>query len=270
MNKENCKKIGEGAVSIAYLCDKNRILLKGKRKDSFESYQKLKNNLDLLNGKIKSIKIPSNAKIIEPCEKYSLGAISYLYVEGEELKNKIHDCSKEQKSEIGKRLAEFISEMQNINTSLNKDNEIEINNGKLKKAIELIKPYLNKEEIIKMEKVSMNYNNFMISSNFYITHGDLQEENLILDDNNNLVGIIDFGNMEYYVQEIEFDSMMNYDLDIFEAMLNNYKGQIEINNIKLIGLVRRVRFFKHILNNDNFDTLKEVEEIKTLLNNYEV
>lgn len=88
MYKENCKKIGESAVSKAYLYDNKWILLEGKRNDSFESYKKLKNNLDLLEGKIKSVKIPNNAKIIKASEEYPLGGISYLYVEGDELKKK--------------------------------------------------------------------------------------------------------------------------------------------------------------------------------------
>lgn len=272
MKKEgqNIVKIGEGAVSKAYIYDNKWTLLVGKREDSFEIYKKLKINLELLEGKIKSIKIPSKAKIIEPSENYPLGAISFLYIEGEELKKKIHTCSEEQKRNIGQKIAEFIFEMQNININLDKSKEIEINNHKLKKSMELIKPYLSNEENIKLESVAINYNKFMMNSNFCMTHGDLQEENLIVDKYNNLVGVIDFGNMEYYVPEIEFDSIMNYDLKIFQSMLESFKGKIEINNIRLIGIVRRVRFLKHIINNNYCHILKEVEEIKKLLENYEL
>lgn len=269
-NKSDFIRIGEGATSKAYMYDRNYALLVGKRDDSFEIYKKLKKNLDILEGKINSIKIPSKAKVIKPCKEYPLGAMTYLYVEGNELKNRVNTCTEEQKRNIGKKLAEFIFEMQNININLDKNKEIEINNNKLKNSIELIKPYLSNEEKIKLERVAINYNDFMINSNFCMTHGDLQEENLIVDKYNNLIGIIDFGNMEYYVPEIEFDSMINYDLSIFEAMLENFKGKIEINNIRLVGLVRRIRFFKHIVNNNYCDILKEVEEIKILLCKYKL
>lgn len=268
--EEDIEKIGEGAVSKAYVVNNEWTLLVGKREDSFKIYKKLKTNLDLLEGKIKSVQIPSKAKIIKPCKKYPLGAISFLYIEGDELKKKIHICTEKQKRDIGKKIAGFILEMQNINIVLDKSKEIEINNNKLKNSMKLIKPYLSNEENIKMERVSIDYNNFMMNSNFCMTHGDLQEENLIVDKYNNLLGIIDFGNMEYYVPEIEFNSMMNYDLNIFEAMLESFKGKIEINNVRLIGIVRRVRFFKHMINEDYCDILKEVEEIKILLDKYKL
>lgn len=269
-NKSDFIKIGEGSTSKAYMYDKNYVLLVGKRDDSFEIYKKLKKNLDLLEGKINSIRIPSKSKVIKPCEDYPLGAMTYLYVEGNELKKRIHTCTKEQKRNIGKKLAEFVFEMQNINNNLDKNKEIEINNNKFKNSIELIKPYLSNEEKIKLERIAINYNDFMKNSIFCMTHGDLQEENLIVDKYNNLIGIIDFGNMEYYVPEIEFDSMMNYDLSIFEAMLENFKGKTEINNIRLVGLVRRIRFFKHIVNKNYKSILKEVEEIKILLSKYKL
>ena len=263
-------KIGEGAASEAFLTEDGFVLLVGKRSDSFNTYQKLKVSLELLDGKIKSLNIPNNASTIEPYDTYPFGALKFSLVPGTELKKKIADCSDQQKTAIGKKLAEFIFEMQNIDTTLNKEKEIEINNNKFKNSLELIAPYLPNDENDQLQKVAKLYNEFMLNSKFCITHGDLQEENLLVDEKNNLVGIVDFGNMEYYVSEIEFFPMMDFDTIIFNSMIENYRGQIDVNNITLVGLVRHVRFFKHVVGRGEHAIAEELKRIRRLLNSLHV
>ncbi len=261
-------RIGEGMMSEAYLYNENFVLLVGKRSDSFENYEKLKNNLDMLEGKIKSLEIPNGVNLIQPCDDYPLGALSFSYVKGTELKKQIHTCTMEQKIAIGKSLATFIFEMQNTDIMLDKSKEIEITNSKLKRSSLLIQPYLSKDESKKLQQVAIKYDELMKKSKFVMTHGDLQEENLLVDEENNLVGVIDFGNMEYYVAEIEFAPMMKYDTVIFDSMIKNYKGKIDVNDIKLINLVWQVRFFKHVINWSLDAMNKKIENIRLLLNDY--
>ena len=72
------KKIGEGLASNAYLMDDTTVLLVAKGAEVFdESYRGLKRNLDLLDGKIKSVVIPGNAKLVEPSDEYPLGQFRF-------------------------------------------------------------------------------------------------------------------------------------------------------------------------------------------------
>jgi|GEM_PF-1866018 len=271
-------KIGEGMVSEAYLED-GRVYLIGKRPDAFKIYTELKRNLDFFQGKIGLLKIPSNAQLIDPCERYPLGAISFDYVKGTTLDKKIGTCTEAQKAEIGKRLAEFITEMTGLTPrdTDSKQREIETNRTKFANAINLIAPHLTQAENEKLKSIEIDYSNFLEQSEFCMTHGDLHFENLVVDDENKLVGIIDFGNVEYYVREIEFMWMQGYDDNrykgdktIFDNMIASYPMTLNANKIKLTRLVGAIRFFRTIVNIYTHLLDESIPVIRGLIERYEV
>jgi len=264
---ENLKFLDSGACSDAYLTEDNRVLLVGKREDSFSLYQSLFNKTRLIDGKISSVKITDNPELIQPNSKYPFGAMLQNFVDGKTLKNKIDELSNVEKEDIGKSLVNFFQEMQSIDCDLNKDDEIKINLAKLEKSLNLLKEYVCKEDFNKFLKVYKNYEEFMRQSEFCLTHGDLQEANILIGEDNKLSGIIDFGNMEYYVKEVEFAPMMGYDDIIFNSMLNHYNKKVDVKNIYLVKLVRQIRHFKHVVHLGEDLILKEVNKITLLLNN---
>lgn len=238
----------------------------GKREDSFSIYKNLLNKIRLIDGKISSVKINDDIEIISPCERFSLGAMIENYVDGEELKLKINFLAKKEKINIGERLAQFIIEMQTIKCNFDKNNEIEKNLNKYQKSLNLLGNYLSKDIISNLVDIKSLYKNFMMKSEFYLTHGDLQEANILINERNELSGIIDFGNMEYYVPEVEFAPMMEYDEIIFKSMIDNYNKKIDLKNILLIKLVRQVRHFKHVINLEDKFIKDEIEKIISLNN----
>lgn len=277
-------KIGEGAVSICYQLDDDTVVLVGKRDDSFESYKRLKTNLDMLEGKIKSVRIPGHAKLIEPCKEYPLGAITMTYVSGVPLKERNHALERrekkmwqgkeyearftQKKEAFGRKLVEFIKEMQEIEPMrFPTDEEVDANCAKLRKSLPLIAPYLTDEENLQMERLTEDYRRAMFESKFSLTHGDLQEENLLLDENDELTGIIDFGNMEFYITEVEYFPLMNFDNDIFQSMYGASGFKIVPYFTNIVGLARHIRFFKHVAGKDGKATQEQLAIIRKLLQN---
>lgn len=263
---EILKPLGNGAVSDAYLVKNGKVLLVGRREDSFSNYQSLYEKMKYVDGNIHSVNISDGIEMISPCEEFPLGAMLENFVGGEELKNKIGGLNTEEKKNIGKRLAEFVGEMQLINCNFDKDAEIKNNIQKYEKSLTLLKSFINENNFKKLAQIQSIYEEFMRNSDFYLTHGDLQEANILINENNELSGIIDFGNMEYYVPEVEFAAMMGFDDVIFNSMVQNYSKEIEEKNILLVKLVRSVRHFKHDIGKSKNEIDLEIKDIINLAN----
>jgi broad specificity phosphatase PhoE len=261
----NQEKIGEGAASIAYRTSSNKTLLVGKRPDSFATYEKLCENIKVISDKISAVKIPQHVELFSPCPKFPLGACTFDYVHGTPLKEKIATLSTQEKQTIGHNLSEFISQLSAITFNGDKQAEISINSNKLQKALQIIAPHLSNTENEKLNIVAEKYTAFLTNADFCLTHGDLQQENLLLSENNELIGIIDFGNMEYYVSEIEFFPMLDYDKTIFDSMIMYSNKNISVNNIRLVGLVRYVRHFQHVLRRGEKEITEALARIRTHL-----
>ncbi len=264
---ENLKFLNSGACSDAYLTNNGRVLLIGKREDSFSLYRSLFQKFKLIDGKITSVKIPDNLELIEPNNQFKNGAMIQNYVEGKEFKEVLRFLTIDEREEIGCGLATFLCELQKIKCNYSKEEEIKINLEKLDKSLKLIKDYVSADDYAKLCKVRPVYEGFMQKSHFCLTHGDLQEANILIGENNKLSGIIDFGNMEYYVPEVEFAPMLGLDDVIFNSMLKHFNSKVEVKNIYLIKIVRQIRHFKHVVSLENEKVQNEINKILFLLKN---
>lgn len=253
--------IGEGMVSKAFISDDKYILLVGKRDDSFSIYKNLKTDMDLLEGKIKSIKIPSNLKVIEPCKEYPFGALTYLAVPGREIDLKT--CTTLQKKEIGKRLSEFCWEMHHNGLHWDKNFSIKHKNAKAVKNLKLLKPYFTKEENDHLQKLAKKYDKYLRESEYFVTHGDLHEENILVNNKNELTGVIDFGNMAYTPIEFEFAPIyFNLGKELWESFITNYPQKIDIEKVKIVLYFRAITFFEYVQGWSKEAILKEVQSIR--------
>ena len=94
-------------------------------------------------------------------------------------------------------------------------------------------------------------------------------DNLIVNDENILTGVIDFGNMEFYVPEIEFALMTRNEI-IQNSALENYPGQILIRDVRFLQILHRTRYFKHSIYWDEEKKQKEVTAFRKLLDGYKI
>lgn len=261
------KSLGSGSASDAFLLEQGNVLIVGKRADCFENYQALMKKSNLLDGKISAIRYPKIHEVIPPCDEFPFGAMVEDYVAGEELRKKGDLLSVEEKKEVGKRLALFLNQLHKISFDGDKNAEININLSKFDRSVNLLKDYLPEETIVKLGMVKEDYLKFMQSKNFCVTHGDLNAGNIMIEENNKLSGIIDFGNMEYYVPEVEFSHVFFFDKTIYNSMIENYSNKIDEKDIELLELVINIRHFKNVV---NFEEKRKdcLANIKEYLSNY--
>lgn len=261
------KKLGVGSAGDAFLLEDGKAIIVGKREDSFGTYQAMFDKMCVLDGKITAVKYPKFYELIAPCDDYPFGAVIEEYIDGAELRDKVSNLSESQKREIGKTLAKFITEVHDIDAEGNKEEEIEINLAKFDRSLGILKEYLTDDVYAELVNIKTPYEKLMLSKNFCATHGDLNAGNIMIGEDGKVSGIIDFGNMEYYIPEIEFVHMYFFDKTIYNAMVQNYPKPIKDTEIVLLELVVNIRHFKNIKNFEDRRT-KCLKNIQKLLNEY--
>ncbi len=261
------KKLGVGSAGDAYLLEDGKVIVVGKREDSFSTYKALFEKMKKTDGKITAVNYPKIYQLVEPCQEFPFGAMVEECISGTELRKKLADLSEADKKEIGTTLARFLREMHAIQAQGDKEEEISINLAKYDRSLGLIKDYVEPTTLEKLAKLKPTYQKLMQNKAFCTTHGDLNEGNIMIGDDNKLSGIIDFGNMEYYIPEIEFVHMYFFDRTIYDAMVAGYGKPIEEREVILLELVVNVRHFKNII---KFDDKREhcLDNINQLLDLY--
>ena len=268
MNNKILNKLGSGSAGDAYLMEDGRAIIIGKREDSFSTYQSLFDKMQIVDGKISTIKYPQIYQLIEPCEDFPYGAMIEEYISGKELREKVGDLTTSQKRDVGATLSGFLKQLHAIQSDGNKEEEIKINLAKYERSLGIIKDYLALDIYQKLVEIKADYKHMIENKDFCITHGDLNAGNIMIGEDGKMSGIIDFGNMEYYIPEIEFVHMYFFDRDIYQAMVDGYDKQIDETEIILLELIVNVRHFKNIV---KFDDKREncLNNIKELLELYD-
>ena len=245
------RKLGVGSAGDAYLLEDGRAIVVGKRDDSFGTYQALFEKMKKTDGKITAVNYPKIYQLVEPCTEFPFGAMVEECISGTELRKKDKELSDAEKAEIGTILAKFLRQMHSIESQGDKEEEIAINLAKYDRSLGLIKDHLDVATYEKLVALKPKYHKLMQEKPFCTTHGDLNAGNIMIGDDNKLSGIIDFGNMEYYIPEIEFVHMYFFDRAIYHAMVAGYGREIDEREVVLIELVVNVRHFKNIVKFDD-------------------
>lgn len=263
----SCKLLNTGANSEAFLINNEFIFRFPLKKEAREDYIFEKKILDVVNSHIKSTKTPkieifSNDKIFFSKHKIIEGIDFY--------KSKLDSFSKEN---VAKQVAKFYFELHSINIE-----EVDF----LKKRRFNLENYDMADESGKLrdilgndfdddfkEKMSFLYeihNNFDASENV-LCHRDLHEENIIINDNS-LSGIIDFGNSLIANRNIDFATILEYDVEFGLLVLKEYEKLSNIKlNLKYIFYLQKVICYNNLLYFFETSNEKYINMFKTYIVN---
>lgn len=261
--------LSEGYNSKSYtikINSKDYTLLQGRISDSYQCYQNSYKNLIFLynngNPLIKSLQVPFNGiKLLEPDNNNEFlenGGLIYEEIKGLILYEKYFD--KINKEKIANKLYLFLDELYSIKISTT---DMEKAKNKIihefQDDIKVIKEYFNNNKIDnninKFEKEFLEYiNNF---NEFHYIHGDLWQENMIIsEDYQDLVGIVDFDN--FSIGDIAKDYAALVDLgqdfidNLIEKNIKNIKNREDfIKRIKIYEKKIEIEDFSYILRNNN-------------------
>lgn len=258
------RKLNSGMMSVAYLLDEEYIQLVGKREDAFDAYKDMKDNADLLDGKITCVDYPHNMILIAPNSEYPYGSLIYPIVKGDPLKiDKLND---NQLLEVARKLVEFNKQMHSADIHWDREWAINHELEKVNKNITLLKDYLADSDIEILNKYAVSFANYLYSKkSFCITHGDLWADNLIVDEAGNLTGIIDFGNMAYFLPEVDYASVWDMCDGFLDKMCEFTDENITKESVYLFVMHRELCSFEYVLSADNDEVNTQLDKIKQAL-----
>lgn len=244
----DCKFLNIGANSEAFLINNEfifRFPLKPSVCEDYKSEQKI---LSLVSPHIKSTKVPkieifNNDKVFFSKHKIINGADFY--------KSELNILSKEK---IAKQLARFFWELHSIDVNefdFLKNKNFNLDKYDVSDKIDELKEILgyNFADDNIPKKIDYLYecqNNFNKTDNV-LCHGDVHEENIIID-NNSLSGVIDFGNVFIDDRNIDFSSLLEYDVNFGLWVIKEYEKLANKKlNIKYIFYLQQFRCYSNLL-----------------------
>ena len=276
---ERINIIGQGHDSIAYLVNDEYIFKMKLSANKKESYMKEKSILDYLNKYLKTnIKIP---RIDYAYITDELSIMGYKKIKGNFFNPAIYNkMTTVEKDNLKKDIANFLKSMHSLDYS--EISQYTINNKrncleKYKLLKQTVYAELSKEEKEYIENFYKRLNTTNVfDDKKCICHNDFSCNHLLLDDNNKLIGIIDFGDAGITDEYSDFlylleDSDEEVGSSFGEEILKIYKD-INIKKAKeyqeLMEQYYPIDLIIYGIKNNNLDFIKEGrKEIKNRINN---
>ena len=267
MNIKNKKYINEGFNSKAYIVNEDYILLEGINDNSYSNYRKYAKNISLLRN-IKSVQIPTNIQIIKPNKDYPFGALKYKMIKGKTFRKE--DIKLVNLDDIARTLGDFLNELYDIKVPFDKTysiiSEIDITGLSVTK----LKDYLDSDTYKKVLDWYNAYKKYLINfDDYHFIHGDLWYENYILNDDNKLIGIVDFEGSGMGDPAYDIASLYYLGNDFIDKVLYHYKhtDQDLIKRIDILVKAREIADFDDTVRNYPKKVDEQIEKIKNVLKN---
>lgn len=259
--------INTGANSEAFLVNNEFIFRFPLKKEVYEDYKLEKQVLDEISLHIKSTKVPK----IEIFAKDKIFFSKHKLIEGTDFyKSKLNTTTKEK---IARQVAKFYFELHSINEDkfdflknrkFNLENyDISNKNYELNKILD---NNFNDNIIEKMDFLYKIHNNFNSQDNV-LCHRDLHEENIIIN-NSSLSGIIDFGNSLIANRNIDFATILEYDVKFGLLVIKEYEKLANKKlNFKYIFYLQKIICYNNLLYFVETKNEKYIKMFKTYIVN---
>ena len=192
-----------------------------------------------INGK-------TSFKTVELVLKYDNGRPFSIHkkIEGTCLAEKMNDLNQEEVSKVCKQIAQFMYEMHNLEYNPKEIFSIDNIGLDLQDFItELLTLHVSEEDIGFWAK-----NNFESKGDYCLVHGDLNSSNIILDENNNISAVIDFGFGGFGNKYNDISRIIGRCPDNYKKEIVSSYEQFEKNNLNLSEVDKNIDIWSNIDN----------------------
>ena len=270
INSNKYELLGEGFISKSYKLEINSekyILLQGQISDSYGCYLKSYNNLKFLfnenNPFIKSVQFPSNKiTLIKPNQNYPFfkyGGLLYIEIKGLVFYEKYFDKINIEK--VTTTLSKFLKELYCI--PINKEEIKNVRNKILKSFnsdMQTIKKYFGNENMDKINAFENEYLDYINSfDDFHYTHGDFWQENMIIsEDYQDIVGVVDFDNFGLYDIAKDYASLLDFGFDFINILIDKTKDIIQDKE----NFIKRIKIYEKLIELEDVAYILRYENLK--------
>ena len=139
---------------------------------------------------------------------------------------------------------------------------------KMNQSVSELEKRVDKNEYDKIIKWSNEYKNYLLSfDDYHFIHGDLWYENYILNEYNELVGIVDFENAGIGDPANDIVPLYYLGQDFVNKFLKYYKynNSEVIKRIPMLIKAREICYFKYIIDNYPEEINDQIDKIKKVL-----
>lgn len=166
-------------------------------------------------------------------------------IKGVPLAEKMNDLSKEDVKKVSKQIAQFMHEMHSLDYNPEEIFSVDNIGLNLQDFItELLSLHVSDEDIRFWSR-----DNFKIASNDYcLVHGDLNSSNVLLDENNNVTAIIDFGFGGFGNKYFDISRIIGRCPDGFKAEIVNSYEEFEKTNLNKDEVDKNIKIWSNIDN----------------------
>lgn len=257
------KLLNRGYTSDAWLCGEKNVLLVGRYEGAYGEYVKAAENAALLRGRIQCVKFPEFDVLIPPCEEFPFGAAGYPFVPGTPMKPE--KLTMAERDEVARSLAVFCAQLHGIRQPCNREAIIRYETTEIGRNLCAMESYLSANECRLLEKWYDRLIAHMKDAGFCLTHGDLWAENLLLDEENRLCGILDFSAARFLPPEVDYAAAWNLADGFLNEMLRVTSERIDRDSVMMYAVRREVSSFEMICENEPEDIPEQLQKLRTVM-----
>lgn len=225
------KKLGEGYASEVVETSNGIVFKIAKNHVAQETYKKEHAVLLFLSTKIKDFEIPYPEYYIESSADFTYGLIGYRKLEGNILR--LEEIKGVTLEKVALKIARFLYHLHStdISSSILKDLKLDPIPPSLEEVKQTwlnvsdwLKDNLNQEEYIKVRDYWKEAEAFWENDTQpdVLAHGDIWFENFIVDKENSIVGIIDFGSAKIGDKAIDFAVQNHISNEFRDEVMKQY------------------------------------------------
>lgn len=166
-------------------------------------------------------------------------------IEGIPLAEKMNDLSDEKIEKISNQIAKFMYELHNLKYD---ENEIFTNSKDIGFELQDFITELLNDHVDEKDKSFWNNNNFVINdkNDRCLVHGDLNSSNILLDENDNVKAIIDFGFAGFGTKYFDISRIIGRCPHLFEKKIITAYQKLENKKINNEELQKDIKIWSNI------------------------